>query len=91
MPAWANDLQTKRNKTMKMTPETFAERLTALIDEAVSSTPIPSSRMVYELDMAHTRVKNLQLRIESQALAQEMARKIIPANGNLKIIPPAGN
>ena len=73
-----------------MKPEVFAERLTALIDEAVSGNPIPSSRMVYELDMAHTRVKNLQLRIESQALEHELAHQIVHANGSLKLPPRPG-
>jgi hypothetical protein len=66
-----------------MSAKDFNERLALLVQEALSQPPAPIHQMIVSLETNKTRCVSLLINFENEKAAQEMANRIIPANGKL--------
>ena len=62
-----------------MNPETFAIELDNLLTRVLSQKPKPLPRVVYELDLAHSRAMALLLAEERREAIKDMASQFVPA------------
>jgi len=68
-----------------MTAKKFQEDLRALVNQAFKESPCPLSQMIVELSVAQAKCLGIQMQIDAEKEAHEIARSIIPANGSKKI------
>lgn len=68
-----------------MTSEIFRMRLQELMRSAFNDPPIPINVMILELEVEKNKCLMHRLNLDARQEAQELAHKILPANGALKV------
>ena len=72
-----------------MKPTLFKERLDSLMEDAFNSSEGPPiGYMIMALEVAKAKAVSVQLQFEAVQKQQEMASKILPANGKIPPLQP---